>query len=243
MSEFETNCPHCNATLNVQDEWIGMNVECPLCKKHFVIERISNPVSNLNNSATKNGSRKRKWYILCTGIISAIAVVAIVIACFCSNSNETESISDTKPAEAVAVQKPRYAGIHFSFKWGYLIDDLDQTEFKSLEQIADHGYTLLYNAMTKNNFAYSIIVEKSSRKIQTISSEDSSTIDSFMADHQSILNSKAMENDKAVCYHSGGIFLIVNKHNTSQKCLVIKKDIWPSEIEKYFNAILKVWQI
>ena len=37
MAEFITKCPHCNAELQVQDEWIGMNVECPQCQKTFTI--------------------------------------------------------------------------------------------------------------------------------------------------------------------------------------------------------------
>ena len=61
MAEFEIQCPHCGTTLTVQEEWIGMNVECPLCKKNFVIERNSNSVSNLNNTAAKNSSYKRSY--------------------------------------------------------------------------------------------------------------------------------------------------------------------------------------
>ena len=37
MAEFITKCPHCGGELQVQDEWIGMDLECPLCKKHFTL--------------------------------------------------------------------------------------------------------------------------------------------------------------------------------------------------------------
>jgi len=37
MAEFITKCPHCDAELQAQDEWIGMEVECPQCQKTFVI--------------------------------------------------------------------------------------------------------------------------------------------------------------------------------------------------------------
>ena len=37
MAEFETKCPHCGATLQAQDELIGMDVECPACQKTFKI--------------------------------------------------------------------------------------------------------------------------------------------------------------------------------------------------------------
>lgn len=39
MSQFEIKCPHCNAALNVQDDWIGMDVECPICKKKFSVQK------------------------------------------------------------------------------------------------------------------------------------------------------------------------------------------------------------
>lgn len=37
MAEFITKCPHCNNNLQVQDEWIGMELECPQCRQKFVL--------------------------------------------------------------------------------------------------------------------------------------------------------------------------------------------------------------
>lgn len=37
MAEFITKCPHCSTDLQVQDEWIGMEVECPQCNAVFEI--------------------------------------------------------------------------------------------------------------------------------------------------------------------------------------------------------------
>ena len=39
MAEFETTCPHCGTALSAEDDWIGTEVECPVCKKIFVIAR------------------------------------------------------------------------------------------------------------------------------------------------------------------------------------------------------------
>ena len=39
MAEFITKCPHCNEELQAQDEWIGMEVECPNCKKVFTVKK------------------------------------------------------------------------------------------------------------------------------------------------------------------------------------------------------------
>ena len=38
MNKFETKCPNCGAELTVQEEWIGMEVECPQCKNTFTVQ-------------------------------------------------------------------------------------------------------------------------------------------------------------------------------------------------------------
>ncbi|MBO4649369.1 MAG: hypothetical protein J5806_14570 [Lentisphaeria bacterium] len=40
MAEFTTTCPYCNAKLQAQDEWIGMEVECPSCKRVFTVQKF-----------------------------------------------------------------------------------------------------------------------------------------------------------------------------------------------------------
>ena len=37
MAEFITKCSHCNTELQAQEEWVGMEVECPQCQKTFTI--------------------------------------------------------------------------------------------------------------------------------------------------------------------------------------------------------------
>ena len=41
MAEFITKCPHCNSELQVQDEWNGMEVECPLCSASFILQETT----------------------------------------------------------------------------------------------------------------------------------------------------------------------------------------------------------
>ena len=40
MAQMETVCPHCSNMLTVENEWIGVNVECPICKQKFVISTV-----------------------------------------------------------------------------------------------------------------------------------------------------------------------------------------------------------
>ncbi len=41
MAEFITKCPHCSTELQVKDEWIGMEIECPQCKEKFCLQPLS----------------------------------------------------------------------------------------------------------------------------------------------------------------------------------------------------------
>ena len=54
MAEFITKCPHCNAELQAQDEWNGMEVECPLCHKMFAINKSSAIVETEKTEAVTN---------------------------------------------------------------------------------------------------------------------------------------------------------------------------------------------
>ena len=38
MADFEMKCPHCGSALVAQDEWVGLDVECPSCGKTFRVE-------------------------------------------------------------------------------------------------------------------------------------------------------------------------------------------------------------
>ena len=40
---FNTNCPHCNTQLQLDSDWIGINVQCAQCGKTFCVEEPSMP--------------------------------------------------------------------------------------------------------------------------------------------------------------------------------------------------------
>ena len=52
MAQMTIKCPHCNAELQVQKEWNGMEIECPVCKNSFTIPTPvpAQPVSTSVNS-------------------------------------------------------------------------------------------------------------------------------------------------------------------------------------------------
>jgi uncharacterized membrane protein YhaH (DUF805 family) len=45
---MKISCPYCKKTLEVGDEYAGMNAQCPLCRKQFVIPQKGIPVINVS---------------------------------------------------------------------------------------------------------------------------------------------------------------------------------------------------
>ena len=76
MAEFITTCPHCDAELQAQDEWIGMEVECPLCHKMFAINKSSAQVETEKTEAVINSAlaADEKNCPFCNGIIKEQAI-------------------------------------------------------------------------------------------------------------------------------------------------------------------------
>ena len=60
MAEFIIKCPHCNTELQAQDEWCGMEVECPICGKNII---IGNTAQN-EDISTKTELQKHIKYAL-----------------------------------------------------------------------------------------------------------------------------------------------------------------------------------
>lgn len=51
MSQFTTQCPHCQQQFAAQTEWIGQQAACPACGKLFTItQSTAAPVPNLSNT-------------------------------------------------------------------------------------------------------------------------------------------------------------------------------------------------
>lgn len=44
MSEFLSKCPHCKSDLQMQDEWRGKKVQCPICSTQFTVPLEANPL-------------------------------------------------------------------------------------------------------------------------------------------------------------------------------------------------------
>lgn len=54
MPEFTMNCPNCNGELTVDEAWKNLSVECPLCKKEFIVPNIE--ISNEDEKIVRYSS-------------------------------------------------------------------------------------------------------------------------------------------------------------------------------------------
>lgn len=43
MASQQINCPHCNNALEIQSEWAGMTLTCPVCNQAFLCPKLSVP--------------------------------------------------------------------------------------------------------------------------------------------------------------------------------------------------------
>ena len=41
MAQREIHCPHCNQALTIEADWIGMELECPLCSASFILQETT----------------------------------------------------------------------------------------------------------------------------------------------------------------------------------------------------------
>lgn len=91
MAEFIKMCPHCNANLRVQDEWIGRNVRCPKCRKQFTIsdfpkqEPDHNEQFEVETAASECGNVQEKrtftfWFVsLCMTFLAVLFIAGLPI--------------------------------------------------------------------------------------------------------------------------------------------------------------------
>ena len=61
MAKFIEKCPHCQAKLRLDDEWIGRTVRCPLCGNQFVLQGKKNGNEDIlfTYTAMDNTGRER----------------------------------------------------------------------------------------------------------------------------------------------------------------------------------------
>ena len=107
MAEFITKCPHCNAELQAQDEWNGMEVECPMCKNNFM---LSMPLATTPSQTSSLKTIKK----IIIGVIVIITIISVITAFLFSKKDNSMSkniadktISKTKEVHSQSSLQPK----------------------------------------------------------------------------------------------------------------------------------------
>jgi DNA-directed RNA polymerase subunit RPC12/RpoP len=88
MGNFEFTCPHCKEKFEAQEDWCGMEAECPNCNNYVTINKPSPPIlSPVAYKKTEESNMKTtsvaKTQILCysrTGIFLGIILLLIGVS-------------------------------------------------------------------------------------------------------------------------------------------------------------------
>ena len=109
MAEFITKCPHCQNDLRVEDEWDGMDVDCPICSKTFTVRKPSEKRVK-NNSRT---SSAHKYY--CSNCKKEYPE-PVKFCSECSSKIQNKSSNGAKKAaHAIRAKEAAHAILLFAF--------------------------------------------------------------------------------------------------------------------------------
>ena len=114
MASFMLFCPHCNNMLNIEEEWRGMEVSCPLCSKKFTVPGNTSPVAApIPVKLPHAPAKKRNLFLMIGGAAALFIIVGVVCFIFLVDRfvepevNETEKKPQTATAADVKPQLPR----------------------------------------------------------------------------------------------------------------------------------------
>ena len=97
MANFTFNCPECDQPLEAQDEWRGLTVECPKCKKEIIVPKIEiakpKHVENIARDSDSETIRKHLNY----------AYLALESRAFIEAEREYRAVLQEDPEHYVAL--------------------------------------------------------------------------------------------------------------------------------------------
>ena len=86
MTEITIKCPHCLNDLSIQQEWLGMELECPLCHQDFTAQLPPQappspvrPFIPQNNDIDEAEAAYRKQKMIKLGIKCALGLIVVII--------------------------------------------------------------------------------------------------------------------------------------------------------------------
>lgn len=226
MAEFITKCPHCNNDLQVQDEWLGMELECPMCKNKFC---LSSPTAVQPPPAPKTLNRKKIVILLAISVVVILAVTVLLFSCDGKSTTATSNSVVSVAASPHKKQLLKIPGIDFEYLWKYTADDFNQDDFTLFIKYSDGNV----KAVTKQGleiYPFFSSPQYGKNLFQIITS-DSNAIDRFTKNCPEIFDRIYEQTDNVIGYMlddtlpCGDIFLIIHKYKADKKVLWIKENI------------------
>ena len=108
MAEFITKCPHCQNDLQVEDEWDGMDVDCPICSKTFTVR-------NPSAKRVKNNSRTSSAYKYYCSNCKKEYPKPIKFCSECGSKIQNKSSNDAK--KAAQADNPDNSSTFYTWFW------------------------------------------------------------------------------------------------------------------------------
>ena len=166
MAEFITKCPHCSTDLQAQEEWIGMEVECPICLKKFFVDKptiqIRKPVIEMENSVSIKFPSKKKFFSAIKTIIKIIRNTKPQMRCFILSFCFYLAFSIVFVHTAMGK-----SFFESNVAWGYTVRGTTDIFGKREYTPGDMSYATCKNTeRTTDNLAYLIYGQKLDRQIK-----------------------------------------------------------------------------
>ena len=60
---MKTICPHCNQIYDVEENWIGIELQCSVCQQHFLAENVEHLASSPGETAQSNIMQQEKYVV------------------------------------------------------------------------------------------------------------------------------------------------------------------------------------
>lgn len=107
---FYFQCPHCNTTLEAEEDWIGMTSTCPVCNKGVVItqretEKTNSPCIDKTMEIPTTPPKSRRWVLYAFFAIVGILIITLGMMIIRNNASRP-NIKHKTPTQAIKHEVP-----------------------------------------------------------------------------------------------------------------------------------------
>jgi len=173
MATFTFNCPQCGNLLSGEDEWRGMETECPECKKHIVVPieekpllvKPHHPNNILPKASTANPTVPtfKKTSRFDHKVLRITKIVLFATSCyFFAIATAVFNETVTRPSTFSTVGKNEYGDSSYKLKSEYEVSVADSTyaTYKNTVSIAENTKDIQSNtaSIVENSYSTTMLL-------------------------------------------------------------------------------------